>query len=298
MKNLDRDSVSILPDVLSFGCICQGFVYQLNVTISNKCGRPQYFRVICKSRESEQNIIKSIFTSRSVAPGLSISLILELKAVCAMKSVFELNVVGSDNLSITNKKEVSAFVVPLDVFKHVTKAWRLQKKNIYRHGVKPVSTTQPVEEISLISTGITSSHPPSIASVISEALMDNDDIDDLLELPMQPNLYWDPFEKCIRVDSELGKVLVEPSWSVEDSIGHTHAMWDKRYKELEEQGYYTIRTIERLAENRKMQLDSFSVVADDSQLQQQASQELQQQGALSQRPESTSLWNPRPHGKL
>ena len=36
--------------------------------------------------------------------------------------------------------------------------------------------------------------------------MDEQDIDDLLNIPMTPTLYWDPKGKCLKVDKEAGKV--------------------------------------------------------------------------------------------
>ncbi len=38
--------------------------------------------------------------------------------------------------------------------------------------------------------------------------MDDDEIEDLLSLPMAKNIYWDPFEKCLRIDPLLGKVFL------------------------------------------------------------------------------------------
>ena len=76
---VNRVSVQILPEALSFGCVCHGFVYQLVVTILNKGNRPQYFKVLCNYKEgmdAEERINplpKVIFEPRSVAPGEPIS---------------------------------------------------------------------------------------------------------------------------------------------------------------------------------------------------------------------------------
>ena len=138
-------------------------------------------------------------------PGLSISFTLEMRAEHAINSFYELSIVEGINRS-TIRKEISAYIVPLEIFRQISKAAELQDRSVYRHGVKPVSTTLPIEEISLISGGGPNSVPPSIASIISEALMDENDIDELLELPMAPNMYWDPFEKSLKMDPELGTV--------------------------------------------------------------------------------------------
>lgn len=243
----DVVSVLLLPEVLSFGCICQGFVYQLQVTILNKGNRPQYFKIACIPHpDNETNSIRPIYNPRSVAPGLSISFELEIRAELAINSKYELIITeGIKRSSIS--QVVTALIVPLNVFRHVTKSLELQQKSLYRHGVRPVSTTLPLEEISLISGGHDANNPPSVASVISEALMDGDDIQELLELPMQPNLYWDPFERALKLDFELGQVLVDPSWTMQESEEKTRELREKRYKFLEDKGFYTVRTIARFA---------------------------------------------------
>ena len=45
--------------------------------------------------------------------------------------------------------------------------------------------------------------------------MDEQDIDDLLNIPMTPTLYWDPKGKCLKVDKEAGKVSVRERKSLE-----------------------------------------------------------------------------------
>lgn len=207
-------SVLVLPENLTYGCICQGFVYQLKVTILNKGNRPQYFRVFCNPKVDPRSLDqktnpapKIIYEPRSVASGLSISFIIEMRAELAIYTLYELEIVESINRS-TITKDISALVVPLDVFKKVSKAAELQDMSLYRNGVRPVSTAVPVEEFSLISGGGPDAPPPSIASIISEALMDVDDIEELSELPMTPNLYFDPFEKCLKIDEQLGRVRI------------------------------------------------------------------------------------------
>ena len=34
--------------------------------------------------------------------------------------------------------------------------------------------------------------------------MDDDDIEDLIMTPMVSNVYWDPFNHCLRMDPTLG----------------------------------------------------------------------------------------------
>ena len=58
-------------------------------------------------------------------------------------------------------------------------------------------------------------------------LMDLDDIDDMIDFPRAPNVFWDPFDKMLRVDQKLSKVSVgDDLLTIVDSIKKTNS---KRY---------------------------------------------------------------------
>lgn len=248
----DEAQVGFIPHILHFGNVCQGFMYQLTGTLINKATRPQKFKIRCVPTSTSDlrsssgksvtsvhpsNPIKVIYESRIVAPGLSVNFILEMKAQLVGNCRFNLIVVqGLDNSEA--RTDVTANVMLLDAFKHMSHELLMQKKEIYHPGVKPVSASVPassaaaggggagtagqlspprspggtvsasitsglIEEKSLVSNGTA----PSAASMVTEALLDPEDIDELLLYPMLPNLYWDPKEKILVWDEVLSKVL-------------------------------------------------------------------------------------------
>ena len=58
-SNDAKDLFEINPDYLSFGCVCQGFIYELNMNVTNKSLRPMHIRVSCISYKGEKNRLKS-----------------------------------------------------------------------------------------------------------------------------------------------------------------------------------------------------------------------------------------------
>jgi hypothetical protein len=135
-----------------------------------------------------------------VAPGLAAVLYLELTAEFPMSSRFMLTVTQNHSSAVYTK-EVEANVVSTETFKHVKKSLILQKRPVYQPNVKVIANIPYFDTL-------TEELPNYSSATFSEAvLMDDDDIDDLLSLPMTHNLYWDPFAKCLRMDQKLGKVL-------------------------------------------------------------------------------------------
>lgn len=254
-SNEPKDLFQITPDYLSFGCVCQGFRYEMNVNITNKSLRPMHIRVACIPYKGEKNQLKSNFEPKKVAPGMSINIVLEYHADYPTTSNFEIKVARGINEG-TISKSVSAYVVPMDIFKNIAKSLQLQKKSLYRNGIRPVGTTSTIvlDEKSVLtrSTSSPTQGFAATASILSEALMDDDDIDEFLDLPIFRNIYWDPRIKQMFIDKTLGQVKVDGSMTVEDSLKLTEQLWEKRCEELESNGYYTLRTVKRMNEGKTL----------------------------------------------
>ena len=264
-SNEPKDLFQISPDYLSFGCVCQGFKYEMNVNITNKSLRPMHIRLACIPYNGEKNQLKSNFEPKKVAPGMSINVILEYHADYPTTSNFEIRVArGINEDTITTN--VSAYVVPMDIFKNIAKSLQLQKKSLYRNGIKPVGITQTIvlDEKSVLTRSTSSptqGGAAATASILSEALMDDDDVDEFLDLPMFKNLYWDPRTKQMFLDKTLGQVEVDGKYTVEDSIRNTQKKWDQKCDELENNGYYTLRTVKKMQEGKTL-LNTFSILDD------------------------------------
>eukprot|EP01035_Chromulina_nebulosa_P021192 gene21192-27454_t len=103
-----------------------------------------------------------------------------------------------------------------------------------------------VKILNVLSPNDTTSQA-TIPSVFSEVLLDEDDIDDFDDLPMIPDTYWDPYNHLLKLD----QAVITSDESIEDSIAKTEELRNQRYSELEEQGFYTQRVIDRLKNQRK-----------------------------------------------
>lgn len=249
MENTSRDVlVEILPETLHFGKLCVGFTYQLTVSLLNKAPRPQRFKVQCTSRKfsrktttdgserSNSNPIKATYDSSPVAPGLSTIVVLELKAECLGVSEYEL-VVTQSLSSAQVSKPITARIISLDAFRSISQALP-NKDAIYAPGVKPVpvpaekppapssprETAPASPESHNTLTGKPLASLPSAASLITESLLGEEDIDDLIAMPMLFNQYWDPIELKLMIDPALSKVLVNEKWTVSESQQNTYAM--------------------------------------------------------------------------
>lgn len=263
--------IEIFPYLMSFGCVCQGFIYNLGLTVVNKGKRPQTIRVTCSSDLQEvsegKNKLRSKYEPKKIAPGMSINITLELVAEYSARSEFKLYIAQAINDAVVTRV-VKAHVVPLEVFKGVSKSLQLRNQPIYRVGVVPVGTIFNPDERSIVSGQVSglAGLSASAETAITEAIMDEEDIGELLDLPIIKNVYWDPRKKQLILGPLLGKVLVDNNWTVAQSIEETQKEVEKEFAKLEEEGFYTLRTISKVDEGNKMgsQLESPSKFGLDS----------------------------------
>lgn len=204
----DAELACILPAKLNYGVVSAGFLYNLKFSVQNNTTTPMRMRVSCHAIRNGQNIMKLVNLPDIVAPGLAAVLYLELTAEFPMTTTYQV-VVAQDHSPAIYTKEVEAHVVSTATFKHVKKSLMLQKRPIYQPNVKVVAN------IPFFDTLADDLHNYSSSATFSEAaLMDEEDIEDLINLPMAHNVYWDPFSKCLRLDPQLGKVQTVSSFFI------------------------------------------------------------------------------------
>lgn len=192
--------LSISPAVLSFGVVSCGFYYNLKFQVKNHEIVPLRIKVIVAPYEDEKNTIRVVNLPDVIAPGMESQITLELAAEFPGISMFSLKITQNYDTSVYSKY-VEANIVTQETFKYVKKSLELQKRPIHRHNVITLSSIQGYSESASINTPATS---------FSEALiMDDEDLDDLLSYPKASNVYWDPFEKCLRIDPPLGSVSIQ-----------------------------------------------------------------------------------------
>lgn len=192
--------LTIAPSVLSFGVVSAGFYYNLKFEIKNHETTPIRIKVMCSPLDGEKNNIRVVNLPDIVAPGMVAHIAVELTAEYPGISIFNLRITHNFDSTVYSKL-IEANVVSQETFKYVKKSLELQKRPIHRHNVTTLSAIMGYlnENASISTPGTT----------FSEALiMDDEDMDDLLEYPTCSNVYWDPFEKCLRIDPVLGKVRI------------------------------------------------------------------------------------------
>jgi len=241
-KNVDK--VIIGPAKLNYGVVSAGFLYNYKFTVQNNTKSPMRIRIACSPLKGESNTIRLVHLPNIIAPGLATTLFLELTAEYPMSSRFLLSVTQNHSDEVYTK-EIEANVVSTETFKHVKKSLVLQKRPIYQPNVKVVANIPDFDTM-----GEDLHNYSSSATFTEAALLDEDDINDLLSLPMVHNVYWDPFAKCLRLDPKLGKIEVDGSSSLEDNKAKTQARREERMVELEEQGFLTINSLARMREDQ------------------------------------------------
>lgn len=151
--------------------------------------------MVVTPKDGELNALRLLNMPERIFPGLSIELCVELTAEYPNNSSFDMKLSQNFN-DETCESVVEATVVTVETFKHVKKSLQLQKRPIYRPNVSVAGNCASYFEERSSTTPTT----------VSEIVLDDDDIDEMLEYPFAPNVFWDPFSKLLRVDPQLSKV--------------------------------------------------------------------------------------------
>lgn len=227
-----------------FGVISNGFIYRLSFQVQNNLLTPIMIRVnMHPVDQDEQNLLRILEMPSKIAPGMILNLQLELTADHVATSYFQLDITQDQNDAVVSRT-VEANVVSIDTFKHVKKSLQLQKRPVYRSNVEAVGNTPEFED------KMTASVIASMTSNTSLVMMDDDEIEDMMDFPIAPNVYWDPFEKCLRIDPELGKAYADGGMKMKKAMKKTNARRDRRLRDLEEQGFFTYKTLSAMRAER------------------------------------------------
>ena len=172
--NDEKTYIDVYPEHLSFGCVAVGFVYALTVKITNKGPKPQAFKVRIVPNpdvQRDDSRVRVKFVPMKIAPGVKQEFHLELVASSPGAQSFDLQITQGIN-KLPLLFTIKALIVPLEVFKHVAKSLSLQKRPIYTNGVVPMGAMGTADDSRSVVTGR--------ASILSEAIMDDADLVDLV----------------------------------------------------------------------------------------------------------------------
>ena len=266
--------LEINPVVPDFGMLCQGFVYSMKITVFNSGMRPERLRVFCQPLEGEANTMSATYEPCRLAPGMSTDIQLKIEAGYLCMSSCRLRIVQAST-QVEKSWIISGTVIPVETYKKVTKSIKVNGGSITAERVRTCGqishlhdndnnnninndeVLQPIDENQVISdqsgqaapggvlTGNTNNAPPQSLNknIFSKAFMDRDEIDEIKDFPMIECMYYDPWEKKLKVDDTMLAVDVDTQWSVDQSKQITEKKWNTRLNELEDKGMFSKRTI-------------------------------------------------------
>lgn len=203
--------IDVFPEHLTYGIISVGFLYRLKFSVKNNSLEPLRVRIVYIPAQDERNSVRLVTFPEKIAPGIAYNLLLELSAEYVGSTHFTMHVTNDRNENVFSRL-VEANVVTVETFKHVKKSLQLQKRPVYRYNVEVVGPCPTAEQLTMIHSKTTLSE---------NVLMDEEEIEDILDLPVTKNMYWDAVDKCLRIDPILCQVHVDATIDLEESQAKT-----------------------------------------------------------------------------
>lgn len=186
--------VHISPENSQFGFVSYGYLYNLKITVTNHGSEMGRFRIAISNSTNDKNLLKCTYAPVVLAPGVSSAFIIELETKEAMSYEFNLNV-SSDLSEHIIVKKYSVIILALPVFRSVAKFLHLHGKDIHTSGVKCIEARL-------------SDYPVSPSVLTAETTLTDEDIEEILDIPLLENTYWDPYKRKICVDRQLSEVFL------------------------------------------------------------------------------------------
>lgn len=237
-SDLQLFNIRLKPDPPHFGCLSLGFVYKLTILISNHGTITERLNASCISTDENSGLpcckISCSQRDHVIAAGMNTYLELELMAELPGSFSYDIFVKFSSGGQI--ERTVCAFVLPIDVYQAVSKSLSLSQQTMFEENVKEVRLIQTNESVQFSMVG----------SEFSIAHIDDEDYDDLLELPFMDTMYFDPLKRTINLDPQLLKVELNASWSLEEAMQHNKSIWAQRRATLESKGMLCKDTVDSL----------------------------------------------------
>jgi hypothetical protein len=239
-SKVEADPVFMLklsPALPEFGVICQGFVYGLTVSVFNSGRKPERLRVFCIPAEDSKNQMTCTYEPVRLAPGMSTDIHMKIEARYLTQSVATLRVVQAST-QVSEIWSIRATVVPIEVYQNVTKSLKMSGKPVTAERVRALGQIPGQAEAMAADAASAGQH----GNQFSKAFMDDEEVMEIENFPFVDCVFYDPWEKKLKVDEGLLAVEVDTTWELEDSKKNTIGKWINRLGELEDKGMFTART--------------------------------------------------------
>ena len=212
MQSNITSAINFSPDIPEFGCVPIGYSYKLFIKLTNVSPMPEKLKVSCEPVDGETNPLRFNYLPLLLAAGMHKTLMFEFDAVHEKTSKYNLYVTTA-NKKLFRQLEIHVLSEPR--FRTLTNGLRVLNKKAYSDNVVVASVFSCEENTSMAQ------------SMFSTAMMADEDLEvlnscflqiktnyfdmisriqDLYMMPMVENVYFDPAQNRLCLDSELSRV--------------------------------------------------------------------------------------------
>jgi hypothetical protein len=81
-------------------------------------------------------------------------------------------------------------------------------------------------------------HSSTLAGDLEDGNLDDEEIEEIMDMPIVHGVYYDRWTKVLKCDPDLLKVVVNPEWTLQECIEEADTHYGERFFELEKKGEY------------------------------------------------------------
>ncbi len=247
-------TLRLSPAIPDFGVLCQGLVYGMTITVFNSGLKPERLRVFCNPIETHGNIMGCTYEPMRLAPGMSTDIQLKIECNNIAKSSCLLRVVQAST-QVECSWTIRATVTNVEMYQSVSKSLKLQGRPLTNEKVKALGQISHINKSALASAqqeeevegeGL-GKQGGEAENVFSKAFMDREELNEVATMPLVDCMYYDPWDKKLKVCDTMLSVEVDTKWTIDDSKKATNTKLRRRIVELEDKGMFTRRSSRHLA---------------------------------------------------
>lgn len=143
-------SIQLTPFQTTLGCIPVGYVYLIELKLTNISPTPEKIKIFCHKPKDEPNNLIYNYTSILLAPGMGKTIKLELHADHEKTSKYVLEVLSASGDKL--KKTLTFFIVKSIQYKSIRNALSLVRKRCYHDCVRILRRVHSMESTFTNST--------------------------------------------------------------------------------------------------------------------------------------------------
>lgn len=197
------NAVHIKPSPATFGTLCQGYVYALKIKIQNHTNQSIRLKAECLPLDEQCNDVSISYLPIQLAPGMETSLTINTVAIAVSTHKYRFRVVYGYYEKHSLEELITAYVLPVPLYKNVSRQMHLNGKKIM---LENVSSLHRINGFSF--TDSIPFSPNETHTVDSQELLDTEEMDEMIDLPLIPCCYWDHKKQRLVLDEELNAVRV------------------------------------------------------------------------------------------